>query len=160
MDFFFDSRPSTSQSAPQPGHEDPQADKDEGLGTDQESSRGQSSSESMIESQEQHSSSSIDDISRRVQDLVGKINDSRTNDQKVMGSFQEKLGEKVTEVCQQMKEHMYTVYEENSHDMQAKLQELSEVLESCSKLSDELQGASQALASLRTGLALSQTPEQ
>lgn len=40
-------------------------------------------------------SSSIDDISRRVQDLVEKINDSRTSDQKVMDSFQEKLVEKV-----------------------------------------------------------------
>lgn len=58
-----------------------------------------------------------------------------------------------------MKEHMYTVYEKNSSDMQAKLQELSGVLESCSKLNEELQGASQALASLRKGLALIQTPE-
>ncbi len=40
-------------------------------------------------------SSSIDDISRRVQDLVEKINDSRTSDQKVMDSFQEKLVDKV-----------------------------------------------------------------
>lgn len=37
----------------------------------------------------------IDDISRKVQDLVGKINDSRTNDQKLMDSFQGKLVEKV-----------------------------------------------------------------
>lgn len=40
-------------------------------------------------------SSDIDDISRRVQDLVEKINNSRTSDQKVMDSFQEKLVEKV-----------------------------------------------------------------
>lgn len=42
-----------------------------------------------------HCSSSIDDISRRAQDLVEKINDSRTSDQKVMGNFQDKLMEKV-----------------------------------------------------------------
>uniref|UniRef100_A0A8C2WL90 Synaptonemal complex central element protein 2 n=1 Tax=Cyclopterus lumpus TaxID=8103 RepID=A0A8C2WL90_CYCLU len=94
-------------------------------------------------------SSSIDDISRRAQELVEKINDSRTTDQKVLDSFQEKLVEKVTEMCQQMKDHMYTIYEENSNEMQVKLQELSEVLESCTKLNSELAEASQALASLR-----------
>lgn len=41
-------------------------------------------------------SSSIDDVSRRVQELVEKINDSRTSDQRVMDSFQEKLVEKVS----------------------------------------------------------------
>lgn len=40
-------------------------------------------------------SSSIDYISRRVQELVEKINSSRTNDQEVMDDFQEKLTEKV-----------------------------------------------------------------
>ncbi|XP_060882617.1 synaptonemal complex central element protein 2 [Labrus mixtus] len=96
-------------------------------------------------------SSSIGEISRRAQELVLKINDSRTSDQKVMDSFQEKLVEKVTE----MKEHMYTVYEENSNVMQVKLQELSEVLESCTKLKKELIEASQGLARLREGLAIS-----
>lgn len=65
----------------------------------------------------------------------------------------------VTEVCQQMKENMYMVYEENSSEMQLKLQELTEVLESCTKLSKELMEASQALEGLREGLAISQTSE-
>lgn len=143
-------------------------------------------------------SSSIDRISRRVQDLVERINNSRTSDQEVMDSFQEKLVEKVenlfryfwsytyagvhnsvpkctratsgvfltqhflpevSEVCQQMKEHMYTVYEDNSAEMQVKLQELTEVLESCTKLNKELMEASQALAGLREGLAIGQMTE-
>jgi len=135
--------------------------------------------------------------------MVENINHSRTSDQKVMDSFQEKIVEKVqtvwpksesflkagkvncqlnilllpcsglvdgvtvvtislpqvTEMCQQMKEHMYTVYEENSGEMQVKLQELSEVLESCSKLNQELLEASQALARLREGLDNSQKSE-
>ena len=41
-------------------------------------------------------SSKIDDISKRVEDLVGKINNSRTMDQQTMDTFQEKLAEKVT----------------------------------------------------------------
>uniref|UniRef100_A0A3Q0RJE2 Synaptonemal complex central element protein 2 n=1 Tax=Amphilophus citrinellus TaxID=61819 RepID=A0A3Q0RJE2_AMPCI len=104
-------------------------------------------------------SSGIDDISKRAQELVEKINHNRTSDQNMIDSFQEMLIEKVTEMCQQMKEHMYTVYEENSDNMQVKLQELSEVLESCTKLSHELLEASRALASLREGLAISQEIE-
>uniref|UniRef100_A0A3Q1FAF9 Synaptonemal complex central element protein 2 n=1 Tax=Acanthochromis polyacanthus TaxID=80966 RepID=A0A3Q1FAF9_9TELE len=101
-------------------------------------------------------SSIIEDISRRAQKMVEKINHSRTSDQKVMDSFEEKLLEKVREMCQQMKGHMYTVYEENSDEMQVKLQELSEVLESCTKLNNELLEANRALACLREGLAITQ----
>ncbi|TDH16468.1 hypothetical protein EPR50_G00019730 [Perca flavescens] len=155
MDFFFDDLPSTSQSTPKSGHEDSQLTED----MDPDSSRGKSSNTSMTETQGQHTCSNIDDISRRVQELVEKINDNRTSDQKVMDSFQEKLVQKVTEMCRQMKEHMYTVYEENSNEMQVKLQVLSEVLESCTKLNSELIEANQALASLRGGLAISQTSE-
>ncbi|XP_051801861.1 synaptonemal complex central element protein 2 [Acanthochromis polyacanthus] len=125
-----------------------------------DSSRGISSSLSMTDSPEQYSSiccsSIIEDISRRAQKMVEKINHSRTSDQKVMDSFEEKLLEKVREMCQQMKGHMYTVYEENSDEMQVKLQELSEVLESCTKLNNELLEANRALACLREGLAITQ----
>lgn len=62
-------------------------------------------------------------------------------------------------MCQLMKEHMYTVYEKNSNDMQVKLQEVSEVLESCTKLNQELLEASQALTGLREALAISQSSE-
>lgn len=65
----------------------------------------------------------------------------------------------VTEKCLQMKEHMYTVYEDNSNEMRVKLQELSEVLESCTKLNNELLEANQALACLRQGLAINQISE-
>lgn len=51
------------------------------------------------------------------------------------------------------------VYEENSNEMQVKLQELSEVLESCTKLNKELLEASRALTHLREGLAISQTSD-
>ncbi|XP_040891253.1 synaptonemal complex central element protein 2 [Toxotes jaculatrix] len=157
MDFFFEDLtfPSTSHSTPKNGHEDSQMTED----TDCNSSIGKSSSVSLTDIQEHHTSSCIDDISRKVQELVEKINSSRTSDQKVIDSFQEKLVEKMTEACQKMKEHMYTVYEENSNEMQVKLQELSEVLENCTKLNNELLKAIQALASLREGLAINQTLE-
>ncbi|XP_040003414.1 synaptonemal complex central element protein 2 isoform X2 [Xiphias gladius] len=157
MDLFFEdpTLPCTSQSTPKTGHEDSQMSED----TDHDSSIGKSSSVSVTEIPEHHTSSSINGISSRVQGLVEKINGSRTSDQKVMDSFQENLVEKVKGVCQQMKEHMYTVYEENSSEVQVKLQELFEVLENCTKLSNELLEASQALASLSKSLAISQTSE-
>ncbi|XP_050926767.1 synaptonemal complex central element protein 2 [Lates calcarifer] len=127
--------------------------------TDHDSPIRKSSSVSISEIQEHHTSLSIDDIRRRAQELVEKTNNSRSADQRVMDSFQEKLVEKVTETCQQVKEHMYTVYEENSNVMQVKLQELSEVLERCTKLNSELLEATQALAALREGLAISQASE-
>ncbi|XP_030290389.1 synaptonemal complex central element protein 2 isoform X2 [Sparus aurata] len=125
---------------------------------DNDSSGGMSSSTGMTDIQE-NTCSSIDDIRRRVQDLVEEINDSRTSDQKVMDGFEEKLMKKVPEMCQQMKELMYSVYEENSNKMEGKLQELFEVLERCTKLNKELVEANQALSGLREALAVSQTPE-
>ena len=66
----------------------------------------------------------------------------------------------VSEMCQQMKEQVYTEYENNSSNMQVKLQELTEVLERCAKLNNELTEATQALGTLRGGLAINQTSEK
>ncbi|XP_017272393.1 synaptonemal complex central element protein 2 [Kryptolebias marmoratus] len=156
MDFFFEDLPSTSQSTPKKGQGDCLATGD----TDCDSPREKSSGASTTEVQEEPGSSSVDDISRRAQEMVEKINRSRTSDQDVMDGFQEKLTEKVTEMCRQMKEHMYALYERNSDEMQVKLQELSEVLDSCTKLNQELLEASQALTLLREGLGLTQPSNQ
>ncbi|XP_026159377.1 synaptonemal complex central element protein 2 isoform X1 [Mastacembelus armatus] len=145
----------SSESTSRSRHEDSHTTED----TDSDLLRGKSISVKLTETEEQHTSSNIDGISRRAQELVEKINSSRASNQKVMDSFQEKLVAKVTEICMQMKEHMYTVYEENSNEMQVKLQELSEVLESCIMLNNELQDANEALASLREGLAINKTLE-
>ncbi|KAF7216446.1 synaptonemal complex central element protein 2 [Nothobranchius furzeri] len=153
MDFCFEEFPSTSHGE----HEVSRMS--EGAGFD--SSREESSTSNTTEMQEQqcHYSSSTGNISRRAQELVEKINQNRTSDQQVMDSFHEKLQEKVTEVCQKMREDMYKVYEKNSDDMQGKIQELFEVLDSCAKLNQELLEAVQALASLREGLAITQMSE-
>lgn len=58
----------------------------------------------------------------------------------------------VREVCQQVKEQMYSSYEEHGRWMEANLQELSEVLERSSQLSMELQGASQTLSAINNSL--------
>ncbi|XP_054897591.1 synaptonemal complex central element protein 2 [Poeciliopsis prolifica] len=155
MDFFFDDLPSSSLSTPKKGHEDSLMVED----TDCDLSRNKSSSVSMTEIQERRSSSYIDEISKRAQEMVEKINQERTRDQEMMESFQKQLTEKVAEMCQLIKEEMFTIYELNSNEIQVKLQELSEVLEKCSKLEHELLEASQALSCLKDGLDINQRPE-
>lgn len=53
-----------------------------------------------------------------------------------------------------MKESMYTVYEDNSNEMHVKLKELSKVLESCTRLHQELMEATQALSGLRVSIGI------
>ncbi|XP_059414854.1 synaptonemal complex central element protein 2-like isoform X1 [Carassius carassius] len=96
--------------------------------------------------------SQIDEIGKKAQDLIERINERRAMDQHVMNSFEEKLIKKVREMCQQVKEQMFEYYEQHSQGMEASITELSEVLERSSQLSMELQGASQTLAAINKGL--------
>ena len=67
----------------------------------------------------------------------------------------------VGETCQELKDHMFSKYEEHgawSCGMEARLQELSEVLGRSSQLSVELQGACQTLVAINKGIQ--QTSEQ
>ncbi|KAJ7992698.1 hypothetical protein DPEC_G00281380 [Dallia pectoralis] len=103
-------------------------------------------------------SSSIEEIGKKAQDLIQRINQSRAMDQEFMTSFDNKLINKVNEVCQQVKEQMFSSYDEHGRGMEANLQELSEVLERSSRLSMELQGASQTLSNINK--SLQQTAER
>uniref|UniRef100_A0A8C5A5S8 Synaptonemal complex central element protein 2 n=1 Tax=Gadus morhua TaxID=8049 RepID=A0A8C5A5S8_GADMO len=161
---ILDEGPSTSHSRPpppHPGHDDMQVVYlHPPLASSTPHSPPPHTSIALLYQSSTNRCSKIDDISAKVQYMVARINDRRANDQKVMESFQETLAEKVTEFSQEMKEHMYAVYEDNSCDMQTKLEELSGVLERCSQLNEDLLGARQALKGLSQGLALSLTPEQ
>ncbi|XP_008315862.1 synaptonemal complex central element protein 2 isoform X2 [Cynoglossus semilaevis] len=98
------------------------------------------------------STSSLDSITRRMEELVENINRRRTSDQKLMESFHRNLTKKVSDANQQMKDQMFIVYEDNNRKMQAKLQEISDVLDNCTKLKNELLEASGALCMLQEGL--------
>ncbi|KAM9473710.1 synaptonemal complex central element protein 2 isoform 2-T2 [Salvelinus alpinus] len=97
-------------------------------------------------------SSTIEEIGKKAQDLIERINQSRAMDQEIMTTFENKLMNKVSEVCQQVKEQMFSSYEEHGRGMEANLQELSEVLERSSQLSMELQGASRTLSAINNSL--------
>ncbi|XP_066499012.1 synaptonemal complex central element protein 2 [Hoplias malabaricus] len=96
--------------------------------------------------------SGIDKIGKKAQDLIERINQSRAMDQKILNNFEEKLMQKVSEMCQQVKEQMFEYYEEHSRKMETRFAELSEVLERSSQLSLELKEASQTLAAINKGL--------
>ncbi|XP_072550141.1 synaptonemal complex central element protein 2 [Salminus brasiliensis] len=96
--------------------------------------------------------SRIDEIGKKAQDLIERINQSRAMDQTILNSFEEKLMQKVSEMCQQMKEQMFEYYDKHSRGMEARLTELSEVLERSTQLTMELHGASQTLAAINKGL--------
>uniref|UniRef100_A0A8C5G0D6 Synaptonemal complex central element protein 2 n=1 Tax=Gouania willdenowi TaxID=441366 RepID=A0A8C5G0D6_GOUWI len=152
MDFYFDGQLSTS--SPSAANEETQMRG----GVSQEFSREMS----VNRNQEQQSScysSIINNISSRAQDLVEKINDRRAKDLTELESFQEQLVDKVNEMCRQMKENMYAAYEHNSDEMQVKLQELSEVLERCTKCNSDLTEARRSLSCLNEGLAIAQSSE-
>ncbi|XP_068607409.1 synaptonemal complex central element protein 2 isoform X1 [Brachionichthys hirsutus] len=96
-----------------------------------------------------HRTSSITGISRKMETLIERVNSNRSSDMIMIESFQEQMIEKVVEMCQLMKSHMCATYEANSMEMQPKLQELSEVLENCTKLGNELLEVNQELVGLR-----------
>ncbi|KAL4657970.1 synaptonemal complex central element protein 2 [Arapaima gigas] len=96
--------------------------------------------------------SRIDEIGKKAQNLIEKINENRAVDQEILNNFQEKLMKKVSEVCQKVREQMFSRYEDNSRVMEMSLMELSEVLDRSSELSAELQNASVTLAAVSRGL--------
>ncbi|XP_068176837.1 synaptonemal complex central element protein 2 isoform X2 [Antennarius striatus] len=148
MESFFEDQPFTLPSTPKrvdEGYElvrkSPQRED-----TDDNSTRVMPSRLSLINPQDQRTS--INNISQDVQRLIEKVNSNRSSDLKMIDHFQEQMIALVTEMCQQMKSCMYSIYEANSAEMQPKLQEVSELLENCVKVSGELEEANQELSGL------------
>ncbi|XP_066566478.1 synaptonemal complex central element protein 2 [Amia ocellicauda] len=96
--------------------------------------------------------SRMEEIGKKAQDLIEKIYENRRVGEDCMSSFQDQLMTKVKDLCRQVNEHMFAVYEENSKLIEEKLQELSEVLQRCSLLNADLQRASQTLVAINKGL--------
>ncbi|XP_055077431.1 synaptonemal complex central element protein 2 [Periophthalmus magnuspinnatus] len=138
MDYFFDAElPCTSSALP-----NPEAQTTQFSG---HLSKGDSSSITDGPSSENNS---VEKIRNKVEELVERINTSRASD-KEMDSYQKKLSDKLSEMCQQLKDHLYSVYEDNSRKIEGKLTELSEILNNCQRLNQDLQEATQALSHLR-----------
>ncbi|KAJ8404155.1 hypothetical protein AAFF_G00339280 [Aldrovandia affinis] len=186
MDQFFVNLGSTSQSTPKPKDNSTSQDHNAGPDPDLDATAERSTFGSLDGSYEQQVSDDsgigglrsepdgdlrsedsayfsglgtrVDEIGRRAQHLVETINVSRATDQEIMDDFQERLNKKVNEVCQQVREQVFSGYEINNHLMESRLRELSEVLGRSSQLIAELQAASRTLAAINKGLC--KTPKQ
>ncbi|XP_006631700.2 synaptonemal complex central element protein 2 isoform X2 [Lepisosteus oculatus] len=90
----------------------------------------------------------IEEIGKKAQDLIEKLNESRKENDELMNNFQDKIMMKVESLCQQMKDHMCEVYEEDNMLVEEKLQQLSESLQRSRLLNMELHGASQSLRTI------------
>uniref|UniRef100_A0A8C7VQS7 Synaptonemal complex central element protein 2 n=1 Tax=Oncorhynchus mykiss TaxID=8022 RepID=A0A8C7VQS7_ONCMY len=158
---FFGKPAPTFQSTPKPGHH-PSSPKvnegkydcpDSGIDISNISNRRNVHNSTSSELPGEETTTVLSStIGKKAQDLIERINQSRAMDQEIMTTFENKLMNKVSEVCQQVKEQMFSSYEEHGCGMEANLKELSEVLERSSQLSMELQGASQTLSAINNSL--------
>ncbi|CAL1602016.1 unnamed protein product [Knipowitschia caucasica] len=136
MDYFYDKElPSTSSSAPT----SPEANT---------ISCTLSMGDNNLSVNLADQTSSLDDIRSKVEQLVERINTSRSSDQKEIDTYQKELSDKLLDMCQSMKDQLFTVYEDNNVKIEEKLAELSEILSNCDQLYHELLEATQALSHL------------
>ncbi|XP_065275696.1 synaptonemal complex central element protein 2 [Emys orbicularis] len=82
--------------------------------------------------------SNIENLQRRTQQLIEKINENRKKDHTVMSNFRESLMLKVSSLAEKLEEMMFLIYDRHNKQMQDKLQELSEIMERISQIQTEL----------------------
>ncbi|TRY97289.1 hypothetical protein DNTS_020582 [Danionella cerebrum] len=175
--FFTNSGTSTMQSTPKTGHlhakvpndglnssgdtlsfislddSNEQQTDDSGLGASKALSRNTPANSMLGDvSMVSPTNSKVNEIGKKAQDLVERINERRAVDQEIMNTFEELLIKEVRGVCQQMRDQMCLYYEEYSQGMESSFAELSELLERCSQISLELQGASHTLETINKSL--------
>ncbi|CAM4681944.1 unnamed protein product [Caretta caretta] len=82
--------------------------------------------------------SNIENLQKRTQQLIEKINENRKKDHTVMSNFRESLLLKVSSLAEKLEEMMFLIYDRHNKQMQDKLQELSEIMERISQIQTEL----------------------
>ncbi|XP_067416448.1 synaptonemal complex central element protein 2 [Emydura macquarii macquarii] len=82
--------------------------------------------------------SNIENLQKRTQQLIEKINENRKKDHTVMSNFRDSLLLKVSSLAEKLEEMMFLIYDCHNKQMQDKLQELSEIMERISQIQTEL----------------------
>uniref|UniRef100_A0A8C3T5Z5 Synaptonemal complex central element protein 2 n=1 Tax=Chelydra serpentina TaxID=8475 RepID=A0A8C3T5Z5_CHESE len=82
--------------------------------------------------------SNTENLQKRTQQLIEKINENRKKDHTVMSNFRESLLLKVSSLAEKLEEMMFLIYDRHNKQMQDKLQELSEIMERISQIQTEL----------------------
>ncbi|XP_059588255.1 synaptonemal complex central element protein 2 [Alligator mississippiensis] len=80
----------------------------------------------------------IENLQKRTQQLIDKINENRKKDHTVMSNFRESLLLKVSTLAEKLEEMMFLIYDLHNKLMQDKLQELSDAMGRISQIGAEL----------------------
>ncbi|XP_068128288.1 synaptonemal complex central element protein 2 [Hyperolius riggenbachi] len=96
----------------------------------------------------------VEALQDRAQSLIDKINEKRAKDQIVMKNFKANLNMKVAEMTQILEDRMYQQYEKNNNVLQAKLKELTEVIEDISHLQESLKQVCHTITTVYNDLGL------
>ncbi|KAM5171802.1 synaptonemal complex central element protein 2 [Mantella aurantiaca] len=96
----------------------------------------------------------VEALQIRAQSLIDKINEKRGKDQTVMEDFKTSFNLKVKDLCQCLEERMYQLYEQNNIHLQAKVQELTDVIERIGHLQEELRQVCHTLTTVYKNMGL------
>ncbi|XP_040197990.1 synaptonemal complex central element protein 2 [Rana temporaria] len=96
----------------------------------------------------------VEALHLRAQTLIDKINQKRSNDQTLMEEFKNSLTLKVEVLCKSLEEKMHEQFEQNTMHLQAKVQELTDVMQRISHLQEELRHVCKTLTTVYEDLGL------
>uniref|UniRef100_A0A8D0B6T9 Synaptonemal complex central element protein 2 n=1 Tax=Salvator merianae TaxID=96440 RepID=A0A8D0B6T9_SALMN len=85
-----------------------------------------------------HLDTTIENLQKRTQQVIDKINENRKKDHALMNSFRENLLMKVSNLAEKLEERVFPVYDHHNKLIQDKLQDLSEIMERIKQIETEL----------------------
>ncbi|XP_068854066.1 synaptonemal complex central element protein 2 [Aphelocoma coerulescens] len=80
----------------------------------------------------------VEGLQQQVRDLIGRINEGREEDHRVLSGFRESLMQKVSELAEQLEERLFHLYGFHNELIQERLQALAEVMERVEEVQAEL----------------------
>ncbi|XP_020915190.1 uncharacterized protein LOC110252691 [Exaiptasia diaphana] len=95
---------------------------------------------------------SSDELQRRVQQQIDDINAKRKRDTDLLNDFRKGLEMQVSKTCGAIEEAIVKSYEDKSHVIESKLQEIFAALERIRQLEDELKNFKKTLGLLYTDM--------
>ncbi|XP_031950555.1 synaptonemal complex central element protein 2 [Corvus moneduloides] len=80
----------------------------------------------------------VEGLQQKVRDLIGRINEGREEDHRVLRGFRESLMQKVSELAEQLEERLFHLYGFHNELIQERLQAVAEVMERVEEVQAEL----------------------
>ncbi|XP_008046222.1 synaptonemal complex central element protein 2 [Carlito syrichta] len=102
--------------------------------------------------------SSIDILTKRAQELIENINESRQKDHELMTNFRNSLKIKVSDLIEKLEERIYQIYNHHNKIIQEKLQEFTQKMAKINHLETELKQVCHSVETVYKDLCVQ--PEQ